>query len=140
MGLTVSGADAPSGYEAHPDHKLDIALAGAAIQVILNGEVIASSDRALRMTESRRAPLYYFPRDCVNMSFLEKTDLQTTCPFKGAASYWTVKVGDRREVDAAWSYEDPLRQVAGIQNYMAFYWDKMDQWLRDGRPIGSHST
>ncbi len=135
MGLTVSGASTKSGYETHPEHKLDVALSEATIQVVFNGETIASSDRVLLMTESRHTPVYYFPRDSVNPSFLEKTDLLTTCPFKGAASYWTVKVGDRKAENAVWSYEDPLIEMAGIQDYMAFYWEKMDQWLRNGQPI-----
>lgn len=135
IGQTVSGAQAQSGYEAHPEHKIDVSLKGALIQVVFNGEIIASSDRALLMAESRHSPVFYFPRDAVKMSLLEKTDLTSTCPFKGAASYWTIKVSDREAISAVWSYEDPLREVAGIQDYMAFYWDKMDQWLSDGQLI-----
>lgn len=135
MGQTVSGANLDSGYRAHPEHKIDVVLCPALIEVIFNGEPIASSEKTLLLTESRHGPVYYFPREDVNMRLLEKTDAQTVCPFKGAASYWSVVVGERMSENAVWSYEDPLREVAGIQNYMAFYWDKMDDWRCDGQPL-----
>ena len=59
------------------------------------------------MHESNHIPLYYFPVEDVRMDLQEKTDNSTHCPYKGDASYWSVKVGDRIAENAVWGYEKP---------------------------------
>jgi uncharacterized protein (DUF427 family) len=48
------------------------------------------------------------------------------CPYKGDASYYTIKVGDRVAENAIWSYESPYSAVAEIANHLAFYPDRVD--------------
>ena len=69
------------------------------------------------------------------MGYLDRTDHQTYCPFKGEASYWTLRVNGGVTENAVWSYEDPLIEVAGIKDYVAFYADKIDAWYANGEPI-----
>jgi uncharacterized protein (DUF427 family) len=45
------------------------------------------------------------------------------CPFKGHASYWSLKGGAE---NAVWSYEDPYDDMAAIKGRLAFYADKVD--------------
>jgi uncharacterized protein (DUF427 family) len=66
----------------------------------------------------------------VRFELLEPTDHQTFCPFKGEASYWTLRVGDRVEENAVWSYEDAFDEVEGLEGYVAFYPDRVD-WEDD---------
>jgi uncharacterized protein (DUF427 family) len=40
-------------------------------------------------------PVYYFPVADVRQEVLEASDHHTPTPFKGEASYWTIRVGDR---------------------------------------------
>ena len=42
------------------------------------------------------------------MDRLTATDLQTTCPFKGDAEYWSAKLEDRELTAVAWSYPEPI--------------------------------
>jgi uncharacterized protein (DUF427 family) len=65
------------------------------VRVEFAGERIADSTRALLVHETRLAPAYYFPADDVRMDLMAKTELTSHCPFKGNASYWTLKVGDK---------------------------------------------
>jgi uncharacterized protein (DUF427 family) len=95
------------------------------------GETIADSTRALRVTESHHEPLLYFPREDVEMLLLEKTAHNTFCPFKGSASYWSIRVGDRVAENAIWSYEEPYDEVVVLRECMAFYVDRIDA-LREG--------
>ena len=37
----------------------------------------------------------YSPPDAIQSEHFTKTDLHTTCPWKGEASYYTVKVGGK---------------------------------------------
>lgn len=121
------------GREAvHQGYRFDIEPAPKPIRIAFNGETVADSDRALVMRETRLPPVYYIPSEDVRVDLLHPTTLRTHCPFKGNASYWNVTVGDRTAENAAWSYEDPFEEAASIKGYVAFYWDKVDAWHKDG--------
>jgi uncharacterized protein (DUF427 family) len=89
------------------------------------GAIIGESSDALELLEGSAAPVIYFPRGDVGMALLEKTDSVTRCPYKGAATYYSVSTSAGDIPDAAWSYEDPLEGVAQIKDYLAFYTDKV---------------
>ena len=63
------------------------------------------------------------------------TALRTHCPFKGDASYWTLKVGEACVENAAWSYEQPYDEARDVEGYVAFMWDAIDTWLVDDEQI-----
>ena len=71
------------------------------VRVEFNGASIADSERALVVHETRLPPAYYFPAEDVRVDLLARTEFTTHCPFKGNASYWTLKVGDQVEENAA---------------------------------------
>jgi uncharacterized protein (DUF427 family) len=60
------------------------------------------------------------------MTTLRPTRHSTRCPYKGDASYFSIRVGDRAEENAVWSYESPYPSVAKIKDYVAFYPSRMD--------------
>jgi adenylate cyclase len=95
------------------------------VRVEFNGARIADSARALVLHETRLAPAYYFPVEDVRRDLLARTGHRTHCPFKGNASYWSVKVGDRVAENAAWAYEEPYRDAEPIRGYLSFYRDKV---------------
>ena len=96
------------------------------ICVIANGEIIADSRRALVVHERGHSPVFYLPSEDVRREAFQQTSHQTHCPYKGDATYWTITIGDSSLENAAWSYEDPISQVAGLKGYFAFYTDKVD--------------
>ena len=116
---------------SHPPRRIDVEPCAARVRVEFGGEVLAESTRTLRMHEADYAPVYYFPRDDVRMDYLTRTEHTTRCPYKGAASYWTVKAGGRSAENAVWSYEDPILGMTGIAGYLAFYRDRMDGWSEE---------
>src|SRR5919202_438615 len=64
------------------------------VRVMLGGEAIADSKRAKLLHESGHLPVYYFPKEDIRMYLLQESEYTTSCPFKGEASYWSVRVGD----------------------------------------------
>ena len=102
------------------------------IRVVFNGELIAETNRAIRTLQTGIAPVYYIPREDVKMDALTQTERHSHCPYKGDADYWTVKVGDRKVSNAAWSYPDPLPIAMSIKDYVAFYAHLMDESTIDG--------
>jgi uncharacterized protein (DUF427 family) len=102
------------------------------------GETIIDSRNAKLLHEHGHLPVLYFPEAEVRMDLLEPTDHSTGCPFKGEASYWSVRVGDRVAENAVWSYPDPIEDAPPIAGYFAFYWNKMDEWLEEDEPAIVH--
>lgn len=90
-----------------------------------SGAVLGETSDALELSEGPHAPVIYFPRGDVGMSFLEQTATTTHCPHKGTATYFTVSGPDGDTVDAAWSYEAPNKEVNAIAGYIAFYSDRV---------------
>ena len=108
--------------------------AGERIRVVHGGLVVADSRAALRVLETSHPPSYYLPPSDVDVTLLERTDTSTRCEWKGRATYWTVRVGDRMSVDAAWSYEDPVAAFEAIRSHLAFHPTKVDEcWVGDER-------
>ena len=86
----------------------------------LNGVVLAES-AAVETVEG----CLYFPRDSVRLECLEPCATRTVCPWRGVATYYDVRVGDRVEPAAAWSYEAPKRRARRLEGAVAF-WKAID--------------
>jgi class 3 adenylate cyclase/uncharacterized protein (DUF427 family) len=107
------------------DHWIRFEPSRKRVRVEFNGAPIADSSRAIVLHETRLPPAYYFPVEDVRMDLLARTEHRTHCPFKGNASYWSVKVGDRVAQNAVWAYEEPYREAEPIRGYLSFYRDKV---------------
>jgi uncharacterized protein (DUF427 family) len=59
------------------------------------------------------------------MSLFERTDRSTHCPYKGDASYFTLRAGERTAENAVWTYEQPFPAMSAIAGHLAFYPDKV---------------
>jgi uncharacterized protein (DUF427 family) len=108
------------------------------IRVVVGGETIADSSRAMLLHESGQQPIYYFPPDDVRSEFLQPSDRHTHCPKKGDASYHTIRVGDQVVEAGAWYYPDPLEGAPPIKDLIAFYFNRMDRWLEEDEEIFGH--
>lgn len=108
-------------------HTITIGPAGQHVQVSLDGVTLAESDRAVLLEETGLPRRYYLPREDVRTEFLRPTATRTRCPWKGEASYWSVRLGDRVHEDLVWSYQDPIPDAAGIASLLCFYAERVDQ-------------
>lgn len=113
------------GYRNHPEHKIELRPAGVRVRVHAGGEIIADSADVIGMREGSYAPVWYLPRSDVKMERLERTSHSTHCPFKGDASYFSIKGVERGE-NAVWSYERPFDEVLAIKGRLAFYPDRVE--------------
>lgn len=105
------------------------------IQVIFNGEIIADTHRAKRVLETSHPPVYYIPFEDIQPGILLKTERETWCEWKGWCSYYTLTVGDKREVNAAWAYLNPVPAFLAIKNCAGFYPGLMDACSVDGELV-----
>ena len=84
-------------------------------------QVLAASDRAKVMRETRLPPVVYFPKEDVLLLEPQASEKRTFCPFKGTANYWSVRLSDHTVADGAWSYEHALDEAKDIEGHVAFY-------------------
>lgn len=103
------------------------------VEVSVDGVVVASSQRAVVLDETGLPPRYYLPPEDVHAGLIEATPTETVCPFKGQASYWSVRTPAGEHRDVAWSYATPLEGVAGIAGFICFYAERTDHTI-DGTP------
>jgi len=121
-------ANSGPGWKKYPKHRITIKPAGVRVQIEFEGELIADTRDAIRLEETHVghvvAPVvYYIPRKDVKMERLVRTSHETSCPFKGDASYYSLKDGPE---NAVWSYEQPYDEMLAIKELLAFYPDKVD--------------
>ena len=103
-------------------HPITIRPTGARVTVRVGGTVVAETTSALSLAEADYPVVQYIPLDDVNQSLLERTTTQTYCPYKGDASYYSLKIPDGgAETDLIWAYEHPYPSVAEIAGHVAFY-------------------
>src|SRR5258708_7952707 len=69
-------------------------------------------------------PRFYVPREDVTAN-LVPSGKRTFCPYKGEATYFSVRLGDRVIEDAAWSYEQPFSESLGIAGLISFLHDEV---------------
>ena len=95
------------------------------VTVTAGGVAIGTSHRALEMREGSYPPVIYVPRQDIDMARLTRTDRSTSCPHKGAASYYSILIPGGILDNAVWSYEDPKPEMAAIAGHLAFYTDRV---------------
>lgn len=112
-------------------HRITTEQAGGRLRVVFAGETVADTTRARLLHETGIPAVHYVPMSDVRTELLEPSDRRSVCPFKGEASYWSIVLDGRRAEDAVWGYEDPLPERADIKGHVAFYRDRVDDWLEE---------
>jgi uncharacterized protein (DUF427 family) len=108
-----------------PDHPITITQNPRRVRVTAGDIVIAESAKALTLKEARYPAVQYLPRQDANMALLERSPRTTHCPYKGDASYYSIKADGKTLDNAIWTYETPFPAMTEISGHLAFYPDKV---------------
>lgn len=117
----IAAANPSPGFAKKPDYRIALTPAGRRMRIVAGCTTVAESDDVLAMREGDYSPVYYFPREDVNMDLLTGTDHNSFCPFKGNASWWSIAAAGDKAENAAWSYESPFDEMMEIAGMIAFY-------------------
>jgi uncharacterized protein (DUF427 family) len=99
---------------------------------VIDGNVIADTTRASRVIETGGPPVYYIPPADVRLDRLDPSRHVTVCEWKGPATYYSYRHGDRIVENVAWSYERPKPGFEAIEGHLAFYAGLVDEaWVGD---------
>lgn len=112
-----------------PYKRVDILASSRHVRVVVDGVTVADSVRPHILFETGLPPRYYLPMSDTRTELLIPSETRTHCPYKGAASYWTLDTGHREYRDLAWAYRAPLPESQKIAGLVCFYNEKVDLYL-----------
>lgn len=118
-----------------PLKRVDALPSSRHVQVILGGEMVADTRRAVFLFETGLPTRYYIPAADVRAGILRPSDTHTECPYKGRASYHSLSVNERDYDDLVWFYPEPIAACVGIKGLVSFYNEKVDAILVDGETV-----
>jgi uncharacterized protein (DUF427 family) len=125
------------GHPRDPFHRIDVYDSSRHIRVSLDGETLADSTRARVLFENGLPPRWYLPPEDVRTDLLVPSEKTTTCAYKGHASYWHARVGDRLVEDIVWAYPEPAHDAEPVRGRLCFFDERVDveiDGVRAGRP------
>lgn len=86
------------------------------MKAIWNNEVVAESNETIIIKGN-----HYFPAESIKKEYFKKSDTHTICSWKGTASYYTLTVNEKENIDAAWYYPETKELAKKIEKYVAFW-------------------
>lgn len=112
-----------------PYSRVDILSSSRHIRVEIDGVTIADSRTPRILFETGLPARYYLPLTDIRMDLLTPSDTHTSCPYKGNADYWNVRVGDTEYPDLVWIYRTPTPESQKVAGLACFYNEKVDIYL-----------
>jgi uncharacterized protein (DUF427 family) len=112
-------------------HRISTRPSTRHVRVESDGQVLAESDRAMELDETRLPTRYYLPREDIRTDLLTPSETTSHCPFKGDATYFSAPGAP----DAFWVYEEPSEEDAlPIAGMLAPWPGRVDVTV-DGEPV-----
>ncbi|HEV7469329.1 MAG TPA: DUF427 domain-containing protein [Pseudonocardia sp.] len=137
-GLTWFEEDEQLQAHARDPHKrVDVVPSSRRVRVELDGHLLAESRRPLLLFETGLPVRYYLPPDDVVAELLPNETV-SVCPYKGVATWWAARVGDRVVEDLVWSYPTPIPENPRIAGLLCFRNERVDLIVdgeRQERPV-----
>jgi uncharacterized protein (DUF427 family) len=118
-----------------PGHRLLLHPFPRRVRAELGGETVLDTTHGFLLHESNIDPVLYVPVEDVRPEALARTGHTTHCPFKGDATYWTLRAGGQERENAVWGYETPLDDAPWLLGLVAFHPDKLDAWYDEDEPV-----
>ncbi|MBJ7457419.1 MAG: DUF427 domain-containing protein [Thermoleophilia bacterium] len=113
--------------------RVDVVPSERHVRVMLDGALLAESRRPHALFEAPLPTRWYMPMADVLPGVLEPSPTVSRCPYKGIASWFSVRAGGALHPDLAWTYPDPVPECPGVAGLVAFYNEHVDLVI-DGVP------
>jgi uncharacterized protein (DUF427 family) len=132
----LGGSPADANYTIQaPAHRILFEPDPRRLRAFVGDTVVLDTTGARLLHETGIGPVAYIPLADIDAELLERSDTTSHCPFKGDASYWSLRVGDELRADAVWSYERPLPAASWLRGFAALYFDRVDRWLVEDEKV-----
>jgi uncharacterized protein (DUF427 family) len=128
------------GHARDPYKRIDVLPSSQHVRIVLGGETIADTRQPRLLLETGLLTRYYVSPDDVRLDLLTPSQTVSHCPYKGQASYWSARIGDRVYEDVVWSYKTPLPESTGIAGLLCFYNERVDAIYVDDELVDTPTT
>ncbi len=112
-----------------PYKRVDSITSSRHVRVEVDGQTVADTRRPVLLFETGLPVRYYIPPADIEMAYLEPARGTTQCPYKGVASYWSVRVDDAIHRNIVWSYPEPIPESPKIMGLLCFFNEKVDIYV-----------
>jgi uncharacterized protein (DUF427 family) len=135
--LAASPGDSNYSIES-PAHRLFMLPVTRRIRAELGGKTVLDTRQARLLYETGIRARLYVPVADFDQPALVASENTTYCPFKGTATYRSLRVGDRQSDDAIWVYDEPNAETPWLQGYAGVYEERFDRWLDEDDEVLGH--
>jgi uncharacterized protein (DUF427 family) len=118
-----------------PYKRVDAIRSARHVRIFVAGETVADTWRPTLVFETGHPVRYYIPLDDIRRESLIASETGSRCPYKGVASYWSVKAGGEIFPDLAWSYRDPIAECPKIKSLVCFFQEREAAIIVDGEEL-----
>ena len=112
-----------------PYTRVDILPSSRHVRVEVGGIVVAESHTPRLLFETGLPTRYYLPLTDVRLDLLRPSSSETSCPYKGVASYFSLEAGESTVPDVAWMYRTPLPESQKVAGLVSFYSGNADIYV-----------
>ncbi|WP_063125367.1 DUF427 domain-containing protein [Nocardia fusca] len=116
-------------HPRNPYSRVDILASSRHVRVELDGVTVAESRSPRILFETGLPARFYLPLTDIRMDLLRPSDTHTSCPYKGNADYWNIRVGETEHPDLVWIYRTPAPESQKIAGLACFYNEKVDTYI-----------
>lgn len=123
-----------------PYKRVDALPSSRHIRVVIDGQTVAETRRPHLLFETNHPVRYYIPQEDVRMDLLIPSATQSRCPYKGPASYWSVKLGAETFPDLVWGYVETIPECPKIRGLVCFFHERGCDIYVDGELVERPKT
>ena len=123
-----------------PFKRVDVLPSKRHVRIVIDGETVADTHRPRLLFETNHPVRYYIPQEDVRMDLLIESPTKSRCPYKGPASYWSVKIGDQLFEDRVWGYMEPVPECPKIKGLLCFFHERGAEIYVDGEKVPAPKT
>jgi uncharacterized protein (DUF427 family) len=123
-----------------PYKRVDVTPSTRHVRVVIDGHTVAETRRPRLLFETNHPVRYYIPQEDVRMDMLAPSATNSRCPYKGLASYWSVKIAGEQFADLVWGYMDPIPECPKIRGLLCFFHERGCDIYVDGELLPQPQT
>ena len=123
-----------------PYKRVDALPSKRHVRIVVDGSTLADTHSPHLLFETNHPVRYYIPQADVRMDLLVPSATKSRCPYKGPASYWSIKLDNRVYEDLVWGYLDPIPECPKIKGLLCFFHERGAEIFVDGENVPAPKT
>jgi uncharacterized protein (DUF427 family) len=123
-----------------PYKRVDALPSRRHVRVVIAGVTVAETRRPHLVFETNHPVRYYIPQEDVRPDLLVPSATTSRCPYKGLASYWSVKLATEQFTDLVWGYMEPIPEIPKIKGLVCFWHERGCDIYVDGELVERPKT